>query len=93
MDPRHPDPADAFDKLVSAFRATLTPIPTPTSASASPMAIQSSYSGEAVECSSFLLQFLLYIEMQPQKFTTERAKVAFLLSLLSGRVLLWAHVI
>lgn len=89
MDPRHPDPADAFDKLVSAFRATLTPIPTPTSASASPMAIQSSYSGEAVECSSFLLQFLLYIEMQPQKFTT----VAFLLSLLSGRVLLWAHVI
>ncbi len=31
--------------------------------------------------------------MQPQKFATERAKVAFLLSLLSGRALLWARAI
>ncbi len=31
--------------------------------------------------------------MQPQKFATERAKVAFLLSLLSGHALLWARAI
>ncbi len=42
------------------------------------------------ECSGFLLQLSLFIEMQPQKFVSERSKVAFLISLLSGRALLWA---
>ncbi len=93
MDPCRPDPADAFDELVSALRVSLTPLSTPPSASASPMALPSAYSGEAVECSGFLLQISLYIEMQPQKFATERAKVAFLLLLLSGCALLWAHAI
>ncbi len=35
----------------------------------------------------------LYIEKQPQKFPTERSKVAFLISLLSGQALLWAKAI
>ncbi len=35
----------------------------------------------------------LYIEMQPQKFVTKWSKVAFLISLLSGRALLWARAI
>uniref|UniRef100_A0A673FGE0 DUF4939 domain-containing protein n=1 Tax=Sinocyclocheilus rhinocerous TaxID=307959 RepID=A0A673FGE0_9TELE len=48
---------------------------------------------DAAECGSFLLQVALYIEMQPQKFTTERTKGAFLISLLKGRALLWAKAI
>lgn len=73
MDPLRPDQADAFDELVSALRVSLTPNTTPQSASSSPMAIPSAYLGEAVECSGFLLQVSLYIELDPQKFTTERA--------------------
>ncbi len=93
MDPRHPTPADVLEELVNALRASITPITTPLSASASPMAISASYSGEAVECSGFLLQVALFIEMQPQKFPTEQTKVAFMISLLTGRALLWARAI
>ncbi len=63
------------------------------SASASPMAIPANYFGETVECSGFLLQVSLYIEMQSQKSSSERTKVAFLISLLTGWALLWARAI
>uniref|UniRef100_A0A673GVR3 DUF4939 domain-containing protein n=1 Tax=Sinocyclocheilus rhinocerous TaxID=307959 RepID=A0A673GVR3_9TELE len=93
MDPRHTTPADVLEELVNAIRASITPITTPQSASASPMGLPASYSGEVVECSGFQLQVALFIEMQPQKFPTERTKVAFLISLLTGRALLWARAI
>uniref|UniRef100_A0A671NDG5 DUF4939 domain-containing protein n=1 Tax=Sinocyclocheilus anshuiensis TaxID=1608454 RepID=A0A671NDG5_9TELE len=93
MDPQLPTPADVLEELVNALRTTLTPAPTPQTASVSPMAMPPSYVGDAAECGSFLLQVPLYIEMQPQKFTTERTKVAFLISLLSGRALPWAKAI
>jgi len=70
-----------------------SPDPHQQSASASPMALPSNYSGEAVECSGFLLQVSLYIEMHSHKFNKERSKVAFLISLLRGRALLWAQAI
>ncbi len=41
----------------------------------------------------FLLQVALCQEMQPQKFLRESSKVALFISLLSGRVLLWAKAI
>uniref|UniRef100_A0A673G128 DUF4939 domain-containing protein n=1 Tax=Sinocyclocheilus rhinocerous TaxID=307959 RepID=A0A673G128_9TELE len=44
-------------------------------------------------CGGFLLQVDLFIEMQPQKFTMERSKVAFLISLLHGNALEWARAI
>ncbi len=47
-------------------------------------------SREAVECSGFLLQCSLYIQMQPDLFITDWSRVAFIISLLSGRALLWA---
>uniref|UniRef100_A0A673JVB1 DUF4939 domain-containing protein n=1 Tax=Sinocyclocheilus rhinocerous TaxID=307959 RepID=A0A673JVB1_9TELE len=50
-----------------------------------------SFSGEAASCSGFLLQCSLYLEMQPHLFVTERAKVSFIISLLSGRALQWAE--
>ncbi len=86
-------PADRLEELVSSLRTALSPVTHPQSASASPMAIPANYSGEVVECSSFLLQVSLYIEMQSQEFSSEWAKVAFLISLLTGRALLWAQAI
>ncbi len=58
---------------------------------ASPMARPTSFSGEAVTCNGFLLQCSLYFELQSHQFTTERAKVAFIISLLTGRALQWAE--
>uniref|UniRef100_A0A672NEZ3 DUF4939 domain-containing protein n=1 Tax=Sinocyclocheilus grahami TaxID=75366 RepID=A0A672NEZ3_SINGR len=49
------------------------------------------FSGEAALCSGFLLQCSLYLEMQPHLFVTKRAKVSFIISLLSGRALHWAE--
>ncbi len=50
-----------------------------------------SFSGEAVTCNGFLLQCSLYFKLQSHQFTTERAKVAFIISLLTGRALQWAE--
>uniref|UniRef100_A0A671T566 DUF4939 domain-containing protein n=1 Tax=Sinocyclocheilus anshuiensis TaxID=1608454 RepID=A0A671T566_9TELE len=80
-----------LEELVSALMTSLTPVTTPSSASVSPMALPASYAGDAAVCGGFLLQVDLFIEMQPQKFTTERSKVAFLISLLNGNALEWAR--
>ncbi|KAL0173634.1 hypothetical protein M9458_029602, partial [Cirrhinus mrigala] len=92
MSTETPAASDPFTELVNAFKAALIP-PAPPSASGSPMAVPAKYAGEAAECSGFLLQVNLYIQMQPQQFTTERTKVAFLTSLLSGKALKWAEAI
>ncbi len=93
MDPQPSVPSVALEELVTTLRTSLQPPPSPQSASASPMALPAAYAGEAAECGGFLLQLALYIEMQPQRFPTERSKVAFLISLLSGRALSWAKAI
>uniref|UniRef100_A0A8C1LU19 DUF4939 domain-containing protein n=1 Tax=Cyprinus carpio TaxID=7962 RepID=A0A8C1LU19_CYPCA len=41
-------------------------------------------------CSIFLLQCSLYFELQPRQFVNDQAKIAFIMSLLSGRALQWA---
>uniref|UniRef100_A0A672SQ71 DUF4939 domain-containing protein n=1 Tax=Sinocyclocheilus grahami TaxID=75366 RepID=A0A672SQ71_SINGR len=82
-----------LEELVSALRASLTPVTTPSSASVSPMALPTSYAVDAAVCGGFLLQVDLFIEMQLQKFTTERSKVAFLSFLLNGKALEWARAI
>ncbi|KAI2660981.1 Transposon Tf2-8 polyprotein [Labeo rohita] len=92
MSTETPAASDPFTELVNAFKAALIP-PAPPSASGSPMAIPAKYAGEAAECSGFLLQVNLYIQMQPQQFPTEQTKVAFLTSLLSGKALKWAEAI
>ncbi len=93
MDPRPPTPAEVLEELVNTLRASLMPVTTPQSASVCPMAMPAFYAGDAAECGGFLLQVALYFEMQSAKFPTERTKVAFLISLLSGRALLWAKAI
>lgn len=59
-------------------------------AAVSPMARPSSYSGEG-ECSGFLLQCRLYMEINANQFVSESAKISFILSLLTGRALNWAQ--
>ncbi|KAL0199034.1 hypothetical protein M9458_007574, partial [Cirrhinus mrigala] len=49
-----------------------------------PMALPAAFS-------DFILQYSLYFEMQPHHFRTDRAKVAFIISLLSGRALSWVR--
>ncbi|XP_058604706.1 uncharacterized protein LOC131522871 isoform X2 [Onychostoma macrolepis] len=93
MDPRPSSPSEILEELVNTLRASRLPPPPPQSASASPMALLAAYAGDSAECGGFLLQMALYLEMQPQKFPTERSKVAFLISLLSGRALIWARAI
>ncbi len=47
------------------------------------------YSGEPQQCRSFLAKCSLYISLQPSSFPTEESKIAFVITLLSGRAALW----
>ncbi|KAL6468355.1 hypothetical protein MHYP_G00240320 [Metynnis hypsauchen] len=48
------------------------------------------YAGDPETCRGFLLQCSLVFEQQPSRFPTERSKVAYMTSLLTGRALAWA---
>ncbi|KAF7642549.1 hypothetical protein LDENG_00256090 [Lucifuga dentata] len=47
------------------------------------------YSGDPGTCRSFLSQCSLYFELQPSRFSSDRCKVAAIISLLSGRAREW----
>ncbi len=99
--------SDPFQELVDNPRRVLTAPPPPAQATtsvstiaspslsliASPMARPVPFSGVVEENNVFLLQCSLYIENQPHLYTTERSKVSFLISLLSGKALQWAETI
>ncbi|KAI2657439.1 Retrotransposon-like protein 1 [Labeo rohita] len=93
MSAEAPATSDPLMELVNAFKAALRPTSTPPSASGCPMAMPAMFAGEAAECSGFLLQINLYIQMQPQQFLSENDKVAFLISLFTGKALQWAKAI
>lgn len=86
---------DTFQQLVDTLRAELlqtlsTSTTNQATATAVPMANPKLYSGEANECKGFLLQCELIFEMQPNRFPTDRSKIAYMLSLLTGKALQWA---
>ncbi|KAK3563138.1 hypothetical protein QTP86_016376, partial [Hemibagrus guttatus] len=58
---------------------------------ASPVAAPAPFSGSAGDCNGFLLQCSLALEMQPQLYSDDRAKVAFIISRLEGKALRWAE--
>ncbi|KAK3508059.1 hypothetical protein QTP70_011854 [Hemibagrus guttatus] len=80
--PASPSPAATSANTVTASSAPL---------GVSPMAQPAPYSGSAEDCNGFLLQCSLVLEMQPHLYPTERSKVAFIISQLRGRALLWAE--
>ncbi|ROL48293.1 Retrotransposon-like protein 1 [Anabarilius grahami] len=57
---------------------------------ASPMAKTAPYSRSVEDCSGFLLQCELVLEMQPHLYPNEASKIAFVISQLSGKALQWA---
>ncbi len=58
--------------FIQALNSALAPLTTATtSASASPMVRPAAFSGDAVNCSGFILQGSLYFEMQPGAFPME----------------------
>ncbi len=101
--------SDPFQEIVDHLKRTLTIMTTTTATTSvtttmtssstnppvivSPMARPAPYSGRAEECNRFLLQCSLALEMQPHLYTTERVKIAFIISLLNGRALQWAETI
>ncbi|KAI5607204.1 nephrocystin-4-like, partial [Silurus asotus] len=48
------------------------------------------FSGDPDSCQSFIMQCDLIFCMQPSQLGTKRSKVAYVISLLSGRALRWA---
>ncbi|KAL6465135.1 hypothetical protein MHYP_G00252680 [Metynnis hypsauchen] len=62
--------------------------PTPIRGEAS-VANPERYAGDPETCRGFLLQCSLVFEQQPSRFPTERSKVAYMTSLLTGRALAW----
>ncbi|ROL48082.1 Retrotransposon-derived protein PEG10 [Anabarilius grahami] len=54
------------------------------------MATPAPYAGSAEDCSGFLLQCELVLEMQPHLYPNDSAKIAFLISQLRGKALKWA---
>ncbi len=92
--------SDPFQEIVDQLKRTFTIMNTATATTSitsttssstsspgmvSPMVRPAPYSGRAEECNGFLLQCSLTFEMQPQLFPTERAKIAFIISLLQGK--------
>ncbi|ROL53791.1 Retrotransposon-derived protein PEG10 [Anabarilius grahami] len=70
---------------------TVSTVPSPSSpVFTSPMARPAPYSGSVEDCSGFILQCELVLEMQPHLYPTETAKIAFLISQLTGKALKWA---
>ncbi|KAI2644261.1 Retrotransposon Gag-like protein 6 [Labeo rohita] len=80
MSTEAPAALDPLTELVNAFKVAFQPTPAPPSASGSPMAMPATFAGEAAECSGFLLQVNLFIQMQPRLFTLENANVTQLTS-------------
>eukprot|EP00063_Salmo_salar_P023125 XP_013997960.1 PREDICTED: protein FAM127C-like [Salmo salar] len=48
------------------------------------------FDGESGTCRVFLAQYLLIIELQPSSFPVDCSKIAYLITLMSGRALAWA---
>lgn len=70
------------------------PVSNPTLPLIQPAQIQLSrpekFSGDSGDCRTFITQCELHFEMQPTAFLTDRAKIAYIISHLTGRAEAWA---
>lgn len=85
---KEPPPADTVTAVSSATAGTApAPVLHTTALHLSP---PEKFSGESGECSSFLVSCDMHFEYLPSAFSTERSKVAFMVSHLTGRARAWA---
>ncbi|ROI16559.1 Retrotransposon-derived protein PEG10 [Anabarilius grahami] len=87
--PPSPSPVSSHSPAPAVATASTVSSPSPP-VYASPMARPAPYSGSAEDCSGFLLQCELVLEMQPHLYPNDTAKIAFLISQLNGKALKWA---
>uniref|UniRef100_A0A8C6T6L0 CCHC-type domain-containing protein n=1 Tax=Neogobius melanostomus TaxID=47308 RepID=A0A8C6T6L0_9GOBI len=90
---RPPDPAQSPDPGHASDPALQAPAPTgpQTSQSREPfIPTPSRYSGEIGMCKQFIHQCMLVFDQQPLTYSSDRSKVAFIMSLLSGKASAWA---
>lgn len=71
-------------------------LPTPPNPSPQPnrepkLQLPNRYDGEVGKCRGFLVQCMVAFRAQPTRYMTEDARVAFILSLLTGAALAWAE--
>ena len=93
------DLASRFDQLQTSL-GTPNPQPQvqPAAAPVAPVAESHSlklsppirFSGDSKACRGFLSQCTIHFELLPQYFLSDRAKIAYIISLLSGEALAWA---
>ena len=74
-----PSPPAEYPSSVPAFHAPAPRLSPP-----------EKFSGESGECRAFLVDCKMHYELQPSVFPTDRAKVAFMISHLTGRARAWA---
>ncbi|KAK3548470.1 hypothetical protein QTP70_013292 [Hemibagrus guttatus] len=85
-----------FDRLPStSATASAASVPLPDSPMPSPLAEPrlpppQRFSGDLSACDGFLTQCSLTFELQPSSFPSDRAKIAYVITLLSGKALSWA---
>lgn len=85
-----------FDQLPStSATASAASVPLPDSQMPSPLGEPrlpppQRFSGDPSACDGFLTQCSLTFELQPSSFPSDRAKIAYVITLLSGKALSWA---
>ncbi|ROI96427.1 Retrotransposon-derived protein PEG10 [Anabarilius grahami] len=87
--PPSPSPVTSPSPAPAATTVSTVSSPSPP-VYVSPMARPAPYSGSAEDCSGFLLQCELVLEMQPHLYPNDTSKIAFLISQLNGKALKWA---
>ncbi|KAI2647305.1 Retrotransposon-derived protein PEG10 [Labeo rohita] len=78
------------EQLVQAIQGMrTTPAAQPVTASPK-LAFPEKFDGTAAKCKGFLLQCTLFVNQQPNLYTSDESKIAFVCSLLTGKALEWA---
>lgn len=87
---RIPSLAPTGDPLVSAAAAAAPSAPLPSPVREPHIPTPDRYSGELGACSQFLHQCSLVFDQQSVTYAADKSKIAFIMSLLSGRASSWA---